>query len=254
MPLSIYRKLGLGEVRSTNIRLQLADRTVKEPEGIVEDVLVRAGKFIFPVDFVVLDFEGDEDVPLILGMSFLYTTKAVIDVYDGTLTLRVGKESCKFNIYQGMKHPFNNDSCFRVDVLDECVSEVQQRRLANCDELEYIEKCMQVHTLQDKEYLKHQNPFSQTQLPNTEPTLPSIIKPLNVNLKLLPQHLRYTFHRENHLCPACNTNQARSYQNSAWPCEISFEPGEKEARQACPCHLIATPYEFWTNFQAMRTL
>ena len=56
MPLSIYRKLGLGEAKPTNIRLQLADRTVKEPEGIVEDVLVKAGKFIFPVDFVVLDF------------------------------------------------------------------------------------------------------------------------------------------------------------------------------------------------------
>ena len=55
MPLSIYRKLGLGEARSTNVRLQLADRTVKEPKGIVEDVLVRAGKFIFPVDFVILD-------------------------------------------------------------------------------------------------------------------------------------------------------------------------------------------------------
>ena len=152
MPLSIYRKLGLGEERPTNIRLKLADRTVKEPEGIVEDVLVKAGKFIFPVDFVVLDFEGDEDVPLILSMPFLYTAKAVIDVYDGTLTLRVGKESCKFNIYQGMKHPSNNDLCFRVDVLDECVSEVQRRRLANCDELKYIEKCMQVQPSQDKKF------------------------------------------------------------------------------------------------------
>ena len=99
MPLSIYRKLGLGEARPTNVRLQLADRTVKEPEGIVEDVLVRAGKLIFPVDFVVLDFEEDEDVPLILGMPFLYTAKAIIDVYNGTLTLRVGEESCKFDIY-----------------------------------------------------------------------------------------------------------------------------------------------------------
>ena len=63
MPLSIYKKLGLGEARPINIHQQLADRTVKELEGIVEDVLVRAGKFIFPVDFVVLDFEGDEDVP-----------------------------------------------------------------------------------------------------------------------------------------------------------------------------------------------
>ena len=62
-----------------------------------------------------------------------------------------------------MKHPSNNDSCFTVDILDECVSEVQRRRLANCDELEYTEKCIQVQTPQDEEYLKHQNPFSQTQ-------------------------------------------------------------------------------------------
>ena len=88
-----------GEARPTNVHLQLADRTVKELEGIVEDVLLRAGKFIFLVDFVVLDFEKDEDVPLILGMPFLYTAKAIIDVYNGTLTLRVGEESCKFNIY-----------------------------------------------------------------------------------------------------------------------------------------------------------
>ena len=125
MPLSIYRKLGLGEAKPTNIRLQLADRTVKEPYGIVEDVLVRVGKFIFPVDFVVLNFEEDEDVPLILGIPFLYTAKAIIDVYDGTLTLRVGDENCKFDVYQGMKYPSDNDLCLRVDVIDECVDEVQ---------------------------------------------------------------------------------------------------------------------------------
>ena len=87
-------------------------------------------------------FKGDEDVSLILGMPFLYTTKAVIDVYDGELTLRVGEESCKFNNYQGMKHPSNNDLCFRVHIMNECVSEVQRMRLANYDELENIEKCM----------------------------------------------------------------------------------------------------------------
>ena len=98
IPLSIYRKLGLGEVRLTNICLQLAERTVKELEGIVDDVLVRAEKFIFPVDFLILDFVEDEDVPLILGMPFLYTAKAIIDVYDRTLTLRVDEESCKFMV------------------------------------------------------------------------------------------------------------------------------------------------------------
>ena len=59
MPLSIYKKLGLREARPVNVHLQLADRTVKEPEGIVEDELVWAGKFIFPVDFIILDFEED---------------------------------------------------------------------------------------------------------------------------------------------------------------------------------------------------
>ena len=63
MPLSIYRKLGLGKAKLINIRLQLTDRTVKEPEDIIEDVLVRAGKFIFLVDFVVLDFEEDNMSP-----------------------------------------------------------------------------------------------------------------------------------------------------------------------------------------------
>ena len=104
---------------------------------------------------------------------------------------------------------------------------------------------MQVQPSQDEEYLKHQNPFSQTQLPDTEPTPPSIVKPPNVGLKLLPQHLRYTFLRENHLCPAYNTNQAWPYQNPAWSCQIPFMLREKEARQARlyvslirPCDLL----------------
>ena len=62
----------------------MADKTIKKPEGIVKDVLVKAGKFIFLVDFLVLDFEEDKEVPLILGMPFIYTAKAIIDVYDVT--------------------------------------------------------------------------------------------------------------------------------------------------------------------------
>ena len=75
MPLSIYRKLRLGKAKATNMCLQLVDKTVKKPEGIVENVLVKAGKFIFSVDFVVLDFEEDDNVPLILGMPFYILQK-----------------------------------------------------------------------------------------------------------------------------------------------------------------------------------
>ena len=125
MPLSVYRKLGLGEVKTTSMCLQLVDKTVKKPEGIVENVLVKAGKFIFPVDFVVLDFEEHENVPLILGMPFMYTAKAIIDVYDGTLTLRIGEKSCKFDLYQDMKHSFEKKFCMRVDVVDDYMNKVQ---------------------------------------------------------------------------------------------------------------------------------
>ena len=91
----------------------------------MEDVLIKVGNFIFPVDFVVLDFKEDKKVPLILGMPFMYTSKAIIDVYKGTLTLIVDEESYKFNMYQGMKHPSDFNNCMRVDVIDDCVDEVQ---------------------------------------------------------------------------------------------------------------------------------
>ena len=71
MQLSIFQKLGLGEVKSTIITLQLADRSLTYLLGIIEDVLVKVEKFIFPADFVVLDMEEDQDIPLILGSPFL---------------------------------------------------------------------------------------------------------------------------------------------------------------------------------------
>ncbi|XP_075499196.1 uncharacterized protein LOC142537576 [Primulina tabacum] len=92
MPFSIYRTLELGEVKPSTITLQLADRSLTYPRGIVEDVLVKVDKFIFPADFVILDMEEDQETPLIFGRPFLATEKALIDVHKGELTLRVGGE------------------------------------------------------------------------------------------------------------------------------------------------------------------
>ncbi|KAG9458327.1 hypothetical protein H6P81_002835 [Aristolochia fimbriata] len=80
MPLSICRKLNFGELKETNIMLQFADRSTKKPNGLIEDVLVRIGKFIYPCDFVVLDMEVDWELPLILGRPFLATAAELIDV------------------------------------------------------------------------------------------------------------------------------------------------------------------------------
>ncbi|GKC64224.1 reverse transcriptase domain-containing protein, partial [Tanacetum coccineum] len=88
MPLSIWKKLSLPELTPTRMTLELADRSITCPKGVAEDVFVKVGKFYFPTDFVVVDFDADPQVPLILGRSFLRTVRALIDVYEGELILR----------------------------------------------------------------------------------------------------------------------------------------------------------------------
>ncbi|GJX50770.1 reverse transcriptase domain-containing protein [Tanacetum coccineum] len=83
MPLSIWKKLGLPDLTSTRMVLELADRTISKPLGIAENVFVKVGKFYFPVDFVILDFVADPRVPLILGRPFLRTARVLIDVHGG---------------------------------------------------------------------------------------------------------------------------------------------------------------------------
>ncbi|GJX74637.1 putative reverse transcriptase domain-containing protein [Tanacetum coccineum] len=95
MPLSTYLNLGLGELAHTKLKVKLADRTVKYPKGIAENVLVGIGKFVFPIDFIILDMLEDIKVPLILRRPFL-STRAKIDVFKRKITLRVGEEKIIF--------------------------------------------------------------------------------------------------------------------------------------------------------------
>ncbi|GKD60462.1 hypothetical protein Tco_1297971, partial [Tanacetum coccineum] len=96
MPLSTYLNLGLGELAHTKLTVELADRTVKYPKGIAENVLVGIGKFVFPVDFIILDMPEDIKVPLILGRPFLSTARAKIDVFKRKITLRIREERIIF--------------------------------------------------------------------------------------------------------------------------------------------------------------
>ncbi|XP_010253001.1 PREDICTED: uncharacterized protein LOC104594413 [Nelumbo nucifera] len=119
MPYSVFKKLGLGEPQPTRVALQLADRSIKHPRGIIEDVLVKVDKFIFPADFIVLDIQEDVDVPLILGQPFLATGKTMIDVQQGQLSLRIQDEVVIFKMSDAMKHaPSSDDSCYMIDVID----------------------------------------------------------------------------------------------------------------------------------------
>ncbi|GJU22586.1 reverse transcriptase domain-containing protein [Tanacetum coccineum] len=105
MPLSIWKKLSLPELTPTRMTLELADRSITYPKGLAEDVFVKVRKFHFPTDFVVVDFKADPRVPLILGRSFLRTSRALIDVYEGELVLRDGNEQIIFHVNGTSKHP-----------------------------------------------------------------------------------------------------------------------------------------------------
>ena len=122
MPWSIFKKLKLREARSTIITLQLADRSLTHPRGIIEDALVKVDKFIFPAYFIILDMQEDKEVTIILRRPFLATGRAMIDVQKGELKLKVQEEEVTFNVFNAIKHPHDTNSCFRVDMLEAIVS------------------------------------------------------------------------------------------------------------------------------------
>nr|GEX44282.1 reverse transcriptase domain-containing protein [Tanacetum cinerariifolium] len=117
--LSIWKKLSLPELTPTRMNLVLADRSITRPKGVSEDVFVKVGKFHFPTDFVVIDFEANPRVPLILGRSFLRTGRA-LDVYREEITLRVNDESVTFNLNQTMRYSstYDDNLVNRIDVID----------------------------------------------------------------------------------------------------------------------------------------
>ncbi|KAK4733924.1 hypothetical protein R3W88_008185 [Solanum pinnatisectum] len=102
MPLSIYKKLGLGAPKPTAMHLLMADRTVKRPIGVLQDVLVKVESFIFSVDFVILDCEVDFEVPIILGRPFLATGHALVDMERGQMKFQLNNEEVTFNICRSM--------------------------------------------------------------------------------------------------------------------------------------------------------
>nr|GEW94890.1 reverse transcriptase domain-containing protein [Tanacetum cinerariifolium] len=122
------KKLSLPEFTPTRMTLELVDRSITSPKGVAKDVFVKVGKFYFLTDFVVVDFEADPRIPLILGRSFLRTDRALIDVYGEEITLRVNDESITFNLNQTMRYSstYDDNSVNRVDVIDIACKEFVQ--------------------------------------------------------------------------------------------------------------------------------
>ncbi|XP_048229379.1 uncharacterized protein LOC125369937 [Ricinus communis] len=109
---NLFAKLGLAEIKPTRMSIQLVDRSVKYPRGVVENVLVKVDKFIFPIDFVILDMDGESSVILIPGRPFLATSRAIINVCHGKLELRVEDETVTFDL---------NNVVYSINILDDVV-------------------------------------------------------------------------------------------------------------------------------------
>nr|GEU92040.1 reverse transcriptase domain-containing protein [Tanacetum cinerariifolium] len=135
MPFSVWKRLPLPDLTPTCMTLELADRSISRPVGVAEDVYVKVGSFHFSADFIVVDFDAAPRVPLILGRSFLKTERALIDVFDGELTLRVGKEAITFNLDKTLRYSANYSdmTAKRIDVIDLACEEYSQEVLSFSD-------------------------------------------------------------------------------------------------------------------------
>ncbi|GJZ40784.1 DNA-directed DNA polymerase [Tanacetum coccineum] len=132
MPYTMYEKLSLGELKATRMSLELVDRSIQYTRGIVENMLIKVDKFVLPIDFVILDMPEDSRVPIILGRSFLATTRAMIDMFNKNITLRVGDDEVIFDMDQSIKRsPVEDDEYYRVDDLDDVINVEAQELLVN---------------------------------------------------------------------------------------------------------------------------
>ncbi|GJR25436.1 reverse transcriptase domain-containing protein [Tanacetum coccineum] len=195
MPYSVWKDLALPELTPTCMTLELADRSITEPIGIAKDVRLMVGKFQFPADFVVVDFEPDPRVPLILGRCFLKTSHALIDVYGGEITLRVGKEAITFNLDQTSKYTADYDhmTANKIDVIEMACDEYSQEDPEG--DILILEAILNSEPPPPLPNHEQYMPGGRKELKLCEAKTvePSINEPPEVELKELPPHLEYAF-------------------------------------------------------------
>nr|GEV82905.1 reverse transcriptase domain-containing protein [Tanacetum cinerariifolium] len=225
MPFSMWNKFSLPDFSPTCMNLELADHSISRSVGVAEDVFVKVGTFHFPTDFVVVDFDADTRVPLILERSFLKTGRALIDVFEGKLTIRVGKEAIIFNLDQTSRYSANykDMTANRINVIDMACEEYLQEVFV----ISFLKKLMKFLALEDdptssevdQSYLDSEGDILLLEaFLNDDPSLPppnqgnyqpevckelkiceaksdksSIDEPPEVELKDLPPYLEYTF-------------------------------------------------------------
>nr|GEW68818.1 reverse transcriptase domain-containing protein [Tanacetum cinerariifolium] len=201
MPLSMWNKLSLPKLSPTCMTLELANHSISRPIGVAIDVFVKVGTFHFMADFVVVDFDANPQVPLIIRRSFLKTRRALIDVHKGELTLRIGKEAVTFDLDQTSRYSANYDamSVNRIDLIDVACEEYSQEVLGFSMSGNPTPSTEPIGDILFLEEFLNDDPSS----PPLPPQELKVVKPTNekssineppmVELKDLPPHLEYAF-------------------------------------------------------------
>nr|GEU62967.1 reverse transcriptase domain-containing protein [Tanacetum cinerariifolium] len=200
MPLSVWNKLSLPDLSPTCMTLELADRSISRPVGVAKDVFVKVGTFHFPTDFVVVYFDADPRVPLILRRFFLKTGSALIDVFKGELTLRVGKEAITFNFDQTSKYSanYNDMTANRMTSLTWLVKSIRRKfsSYVNTEgNILLLEAFLNDDPLLPPPNQENYMPEVRKELKifKAKSNKSSIDEPPEVELKDLPPHLEYAF-------------------------------------------------------------
>ena len=165
---------------------------------MIEDVSVKADKFIFLVDFIVLDMEEDKEIPIILSRPFLATDRAMINVQRGELKLRVKEDEVKFNVFEAVRHPTESDTCFMTETVEPIVS--NQSGLTDPLEASLVQSDSENLGEEAEEYVKWMEPFKPNRRKyfeslgeNTKTPVPSVEQPPKMEQKPLPSHLKYAY-------------------------------------------------------------
>nr|XP_009804284.1 PREDICTED: uncharacterized protein LOC104249543 [Nicotiana sylvestris] len=201
MPLAIYTKLGISRARPTSMLLQLTDCIMKRPTRILDDVRIQVGKFVFPTDFVILDCQVDEEIPIIMGRPFLATGRALIDYETGELKMRLKNEEVIFNVQQSMRRPNEFANCSLVEAVDVILQEEEETInvrdpledcLMNLEHVDGEELAEWVMSLEGQGFWAREPQFEPLHLEErtTPPAKPSIEDPPQLALKPLPSYLR----------------------------------------------------------------
>ncbi|XP_062006012.1 uncharacterized protein LOC133723212 [Rosa rugosa] len=220
MPYSIYESLDLGELKTDNVIIQLVDRSNAYPKGYVEDVLVQVNSLIFPADFYVLEMgeSPKNSTPFFLGRPFMRTARTKIDVFNGSLTMEFDGEVISFNVFEAMRYPLSKDySVNTTDLLDSFAQKIfkvmnedtllttMEKKLgysSNGKEIP-LREFMDDKVFESAAYLES-TPHIVGKVPiplsiqlSTNKPVPSVIQAPTLELKPLPDHLKYAFLGDN---------------------------------------------------------